>query len=160
MIFNINEWVSYFKWVAHILNIIITIFSTLHFDIELTIYIFETWKQKFNFKIYNTFQYRHPYTIDLLPNTQNCCSSMRKECRDRFHRPPRVSDPDMHHGTFVTHVPWCMAGSLTSGFLWSWWRGKLSRHSRRMRNPQFYVSGKRSITVATVFVKETVTLIS
>ena len=41
------------------------------------------------------------------------------------------------------HVPWCMPGSLTSGFLWSRWRGKCSRHSRRMRNPQFYVSGKR-----------------
>ena len=50
---------------------------------------------------------------------------------------PRVSDPDMHHGTCVTHVPWCMPGSLTSGFLWSQWRGKRSRHSRRMRNPQF-----------------------
>ena len=36
-----------------------------------------------------------------------------------------------------------MLGSLTSGFLWSRWRGKRSRHSRRMRNPQFYVSGKR-----------------
>ena len=29
--------------------------------------------------------------------------------------PPRVSDADMHHGTCVTHVPWCMPGSLTSG---------------------------------------------
>ena len=57
--------------------------------------------------------------------------------------PPRVSDPDMHHGTCGTHVPWCMPGSLTSGFLWSRWRGKRSRHSRRMRNPPFYVSGKR-----------------
>ena len=37
---------------------------------------------------------------------------------------PRVSDPDMHHGTCVTHVPWCMSGSLTSGFLWSRSRGK------------------------------------
>ena len=55
----------------------------------------------------------------------------------------RVSDPDMHHGTCLTHVPWCMPGSLTSGFLWSRWRGKRSRHSRSMRNPQFYVSGKR-----------------
>ena len=26
------------------------------------------------------------------------------------------------------------------------WRGKLSRHSRRMRNPQFYVSGKLPIS--------------
>ena len=58
----------------------------------------------------------------------------------------RVSNPDMHHGTCVTHVPWCMSGSLTCGFLWSRWRGKLSRHSRRMRNPQFCVSGKRTIT--------------
>ena len=53
--------------------------------------------------------------------------------------------PDMHHGTCVTHVPWCMPGSLTSGFIWSLWQGKGSRHSRRMRNLQFYISGKRPI---------------
>ena len=40
-------------------------------------------------------------------------------------------------------MPWCMPGSLTRGFLWNRWRAKRSRHSRRMRNPQFYVSGKR-----------------
>ena len=56
---------------------------------------------------------------------------------------PRVSDPDIHHGTCVTHVPWCMPGSLTSGFLCSRWQGKRSRHSQRMHNPQFTVSGKR-----------------
>ena len=27
----------------------------------------------------------------------------------------QVSYPGMHHGTCVTHVPWCMSGSLTSG---------------------------------------------
>ena len=26
-----------------------------------------------------------------------------------------VSDPGMHHGTCVTHVPWCMLGALTRG---------------------------------------------
>ena len=57
-----------------------------------------------------------------------------------FSPPQGVSDPDMHHGTCVTHVPWCMPRSLTSGLLWSQWS---SRHSRRMHNPQFYVSGKR-----------------
>ena len=61
---------------------------------------------------------------------------------------PQVNDPDMHHGTCVTHVPWCMPESLTSGFLWSRWRGKRSRHFRRMRNPQFYVSGRRPMGVA------------
>ena len=34
-----------------------------------------------------------------------------------FSPSPQVSDPVMHHGTCVTHVPWCMPGSLTSGFL-------------------------------------------
>ena len=33
--------------------------------------------------------------------------------RRRFQRKPIVSDPGMHHGTCVTHVPWCMSGSLT-----------------------------------------------
>ena len=43
---------------------------------------------------------------------------MRRECRERFprhrlQRKPLVSDPGMHHGTCVTHVPWCNSGSLT-----------------------------------------------
>ena len=32
--------------------------------------------------------------------------------RRRFQRKPLVSDPGIHHGTCVTHVPWCMSGSL------------------------------------------------
>ena len=58
-----------------------------------------------------------------------------------LHRLPRkqlVSDPSMHHGTRATHVPWCMPGSPTRR-----WQGKRSQHTRRMRNPQFHVSGKR-----------------
>ena len=50
--------------------------------------------------------------------------------RHRLQRKPLVSDPGMHHGTCVTHVSCCMSGSLTLG---------------GMRNPQFYVSGKRPI---------------
>ena len=34
---------------------------------------------------------------------------------DTFQRKPLVSDPGMHHGTCVTHVPWCMSGSVTPG---------------------------------------------
>ena len=41
-----------------------------------------------------------------------------------FSPSPQVNDPDMHHGTCVTHVPWCMPGSLTSGLLWNRRRGK------------------------------------
>ena len=44
-----------------------------------------------------------------------------------FSPPQRVSNPDILHGTCVTHVSWCMRGSLTSGFLWSRWQGKRSR---------------------------------
>ena len=53
-----------------------------------------------------------------------------------FSPPHWVRDPDTHQGTCVRHVALCMPGSLTSGFLWRRWRGKRSRHSRRMRNPQ------------------------
>ena len=43
---------------------------------------------------------------------------MRRECREHFprHQLKRklpVSHPGMHHGTCLTHVPWCMSGSLT-----------------------------------------------
>ena len=41
-----------------------------------------------------------------------------------FSPSPRVSDPGMHHDTCMTHVPWCVPGSLTSGFLWSRGAGK------------------------------------
>ena len=45
---------------------------------------------------------------------------MRRGCWERFprHQLQRqllVSDLGMHHGTCVTHVPWCMSGSLTRG---------------------------------------------
>ena len=59
-----------------------------------------------------------------------CCAMLWASCQIRkiavahapgmpgtFSPPPRVSDPDMHHGTCVTHVPWCMPGLLTSIFL-------------------------------------------
>ena len=42
----------------------------------------------------------------------------------KFSPPPRVSDPDMHQGTCVTHVLWCMPGSLTTVFLWIRRQGK------------------------------------
>ena len=35
--------------------------------------------------------------------------------RRRIQRKPLISDTGMHHGTCVTHVPWCMSGSLTRG---------------------------------------------
>ena len=65
-----------------------------------------------------------------------------------FFPPLRVSDPDIHHDTCVTHVPWCMPGSSTCGFLWSRWWGKRSRHSRRMHYPQFCVSGKMPLVLS------------
>ena len=61
----------------------------------------------------------------------------------------------MHHGTCVTHVPWCMLESLTSGYFWSRWRGKRSRHFRCMRNPQFWVSGKRPMEMTNCLQKNT-----
>ena len=58
--------------------------------------------------------------MGLLPDRQNCVLCMRRGCRGRFsrhrlRRKPLVSDPAMHHGTCVTHVPWWMSGLLTRG---------------------------------------------
>ena len=64
-----------------------------------------------------------------------------------FSPPPRVSDTNMLHGTCGTHVPWCMPGSLNTGFLWSQWWRKRSRHSRRMHDPQFYASSQRPLGI-------------
>ena len=47
-----------------------------------------------------------------------CWLRMLWECLERFprhslQRKTLVSDPGMHYDTCVTHVPWCMSGSLT-----------------------------------------------
>ena len=90
-------------------------------------------------------------SMGLLPDPYNCGLRMRWECRERFpttdlKESARVSDPGMHHGTCVMHVPWCMSGSLTSG------GGKnVPGSSRRMRNPQFYVSGKRPMSYLAIW---------
>ena len=66
---------------------------------------------------------------------------MHPECRERFprhrlRRKPLVSNPGKHH---VRHVRAVMHVGIAKQL----WRGKRSRHSRRMRNPQLCVSGKR-----------------
>ena len=58
--------------------------------------------------------------MGLLSDTHNCGLRMRRECRERFsrHRIQRKSlatDPDMHHGTCITHAPWCRSRSVTRG---------------------------------------------
>ena len=56
---------------------------------------------------------------------------------------PRVSDPNMHHGACVRHVPWCMPWYLTRSFLWSRWRRKHCRYSGACstRNFTYMASG-------------------
>ena len=58
--------------------------------------------------------------MGLLPDTHNCGLRMHQECQGRFlhrrlQRKPLVSDPGIHHGTKMTHLPWCISGSLTPG---------------------------------------------
>ena len=96
-----------------------------------------TWDRNFTIPVLCLQMYLHPrcWAMGQIRkiDTQNCGLRMRRECREPFprhqlQRKPLVSD----HGTCVTHVPWCMSGSVTRR-----WRGKRSRHSRRMRNMQF-----------------------
>ena len=59
-------------------------------------------------------------TVGLLPDTQIACCVCAANAGNVFpcgglQRKPLVKDPGMHHGTCVTHVPWCMPGSLARG---------------------------------------------
>ena len=88
------------------------------------------------------------FSMGLLPDTKNCGLRMRWECRKRFprhrlQRKPLVGDPAMHHGTCVSQVPWCMSGPLIHGGGENVPGIPFSPAFRRMRKPQFYLSGKR-----------------
>ena len=102
----------------------------------------------------NNFFYRCIHTLsDKTPYRKQIHGPLTKYVKLRVvHAPgmletffPPYSDPSMHHCTCVTHVPSCMQGSLTSGFLWSRMREKRTRHSRRMHNMHLCVSGKRPV---------------
>ena len=75
---------------------------------------------------------------------------MRRECRECFPR---------HRGKAIP--PCITARASTSGFLWNRWGGgggggggERSRHSWCMRNPQFYVSGKRPMASTSTRIKK------
>ena len=66
------------------------------------------------------------------------CQSSWRFPRHRLQRKPLVSDLGIYHATCVTHVPWCMSGSLTRDG---------GEKFPALRNPQFYVSGKRIMAI-------------
>ena len=68
----------------------------------------------------------------------------------RLERKPLVSDPDMHHGTCVMHVPWCTCRDACRDRLPSV-AGKTFPAFPAHAHQQFYVSGKRPIGVEDVF---------
>ena len=55
------------------------------------------------------------YQIRKIASSAYARNAVNVSSRLRLQRKPLVSDPGMHHGTCVTHVPWCMSGSLTRG---------------------------------------------
>ena len=71
---------------------------------------------------------------------------------ETFSPPQRVSEPDMHHGTCMARVPWSMSGSLISGFLWSRWRRKRSRHSRCITDMDYRWSGEKPLLETCKFI--------
>ena len=70
---------------------------------------------------------------------------MRRECRERFSPPPTsketVSERSRHVSRHVRDARAVMHIGIANP---RWW-GKRSRHSRRMCNPRFYLSGMRSM---------------
>ena len=90
----------------------VSVFCLLHHNGFLCIFLFHS--------IHYCCTHVSAATMGFLPDTSNRELRMRRICRERFSRhrlqmKPVVSDPGMHHGTCVTHVPWCMSESLTRG---------------------------------------------
>ena len=46
--------------------------------------------------------------MGLLSDKEKLRATHAPEMPGTFSPPLRVRDPDMHHGTYVTHVPWCI----------------------------------------------------
>ena len=67
-----------------------------------------------------------------------------QECRECFHSPPPKETAIKGSRHASRHVRHARAVMLV-GIAYPRWRGKHSRHSRRIHNPQFYVSGTRPI---------------
>ena len=66
------------------------------------------------------FDYADIWSIGLFLHTQkwrvaHAPEMKRTFFRHRLQEKPLFNDIGMHYGTCVTHAPWCMAGSLTSG---------------------------------------------
>ena len=72
-----------------------------------------------------------PLTTGQIRKIAGCACTGNARKPPQTSKEPLVSNPGMHHGT-------CVANRR--------WRGKRSRHSRSMHNPQFHVSSKRPMT--------------
>ena len=59
--------------------------------------------------VWASYQIRNIACCACVGNAGNVFSRHRRQWK------PLVSDPGMHHGTCVTHVRWCMSGSLNRG---------------------------------------------
>ena len=79
-----------------------------------------------------------PYFMGLLPDTWNCGLRMRRECSEPHQCGLAIP-------TCIMARVWRTCRDACRDRRWRGerWRGKRSRHSKRMRNPQFYVSGTR-----------------
>ena len=85
----------------------------------LTSYVWHSVRQCWHWKRLDTYNRRHStwasYQIRKIAGCACAGNVGIVFPHPRFQGKPLVSDPDMHHCTCVTHVPWCMSGSLTCG---------------------------------------------
>ena len=81
--------------------------------------------------------------------------------------PPRVNDSDIHHGTCVTHVPWCMSGFyhqvawrsallLVTCEIWPYCFGPKTRIDAPRKPPMIRISNSRRIFLKPPFISITI----
>ena len=71
------------------------------------------WLKLFNDTVSGWKQHRASYQIGKIADCACAGNAGNVFPATKFKRKSLVSDPGMYHGTCVTHVPWCMTGSIT-----------------------------------------------
>ena len=75
--------------------------------------------------------------MGLLPDTHNCGLRMRRECRERFLPPPTSKETARKWSWHASRHVRDARAVMHVGIAYQRWRGKRSRHSRRMRTRNF-----------------------
>ena len=102
-------------WFSKRLHVILFLLLWLHAYIQTVFFIAHVVLSLFWKKEYSRVFHHGPFIRYVKVRVAHAPERRERFPCHRLQRKPLVSDPVMHHGTCVTHVPRCMSRSLTGG---------------------------------------------